>query len=93
MKFVKRSLWDYINDLCDAQKVSEYVSASKVLLLEVQEKLDAIITIEDSKLCIKQKDNKSLSTSIISYALDIESKDINDSKWDQGIWTISLKKR
>lgn len=89
----KRSLWDYINDLCDAQKIAEYVSASKMLIFEVKDKLDAIVTIEDGKLCIKQKDNASISTSIISYALDIEAKDINDSKWDQGIWTIILKRR
>ena len=40
-----------------------------------------------------QKENASISTSIIAVALDIEAKDIDDRQWEQSIYRIKLEER
>lgn len=88
------SFWDRVNDFAKAIKVREYVDASCAILLYTKNRLpDLNIYIEGSYLYITGKDNVSISTSIIAYALDIESTDIDDSQWEQQIYRIKLEER
>ena len=88
------SFWDRVDDFAKATKIREYVDASNGILLHVKDRLPNLdIYIEGSYLYIVQKENASVSTSIIAAALDIEAKDIDDRQWEQSIYRIKLEER
>lgn len=88
------SFWDRVDDFAKATKIREYVDASNGILLYAKNRLpDLDIYIEGSYLYITQKENASISTSIIAAALDIEAKDIDDRQWEQSIYRIKLEER
>ena len=70
------SFWDRVDDFARATKIREYVDATNSILLYAKSRLpDLNIYIEGPYLYITQKENASISTSIIAVALDIEAKD------------------
>ena len=88
------SFWDRVDDFAKATKIREYVDATNSILLYAKSRLpDLNIYIEGSYLYITQKENASISTSIIATALDIEAKDIDDKQWEQSIYRIKLEER
>ena len=88
------SFWDRVDDFARATKIREYVDATNSILLYAKSKLpDLNIYIEGQYLYITQKENASISTSIIAVALDIEAKDIDDRQWEQSIYRIKLEER
>lgn len=88
------TFWDRVNSFAKATKIRDYVESGDALLTYVREKLPNLHSyIEGPYLFITQKDNASISTSIISCALDIEAKDINDSQWHNGIYCIKLEEQ
>ena len=88
------SFWDRVDDFARATKIREYVDATNSILLYAKSRLpDLNIYIEGSYLYITQKENASISTSIIAVALDIEAKDIDDRQWEQSIYRIKLEER
>jgi len=88
------SFWDRVDDFAKATKIREYVNASNSILLYAKNRLpDLNIYIEGPYLYITQKENASISTSIIAVALDIEAKDIDDRQWEQSIYRIKLEER
>ena len=90
----ERSFWDLANDFVYAEKIRDYIESSERILLYVQEKLPKSNSyIEGQYLYITQKDNVSISTSIIAYALNIELTDIDDRQWEQQIYRIKLEDR
>ena len=73
------SFWDRVDNFARATKIREYVDATNSILLYAKSRLpDLNIYIEGPYLYITQKENASISTSIIAVALDIEAKDIDD---------------
>ena len=88
------SFWDRVDDFARATKIREYVDATNSILLYAKSRLpDLNIYIERQYLYITQKENASISTSIIAVALDIEAKDIDDRQWEQSIYRIKLEER
>lgn len=88
------SFWDRVDDFARATKIREYVDATNSILLYAKSRLpDLNIYIEGQYLYITQKENASISTSIIAVALDIEAKDIDDRQWEQSIYRIKLEER
>lgn len=88
------SFWDRVDDFARATKIREYVDATNSILLYAKSRLpDLNIYIEGPYLYITQKENASISTSIIAVALDIEAKDIDDRQWEQSIYRIKLEER
>lgn len=88
------SFWDRVDDFAKATKIREYVDATNSILLYAKDKLpDLNIYIEGSYLYITQKENGSISTSIIASALGIDAKDIDDRQWEQSIYRIKLEER
>lgn len=88
------SFWDRVDDFAKATKIREYVDATNSILLYAKNRLpDLNIYIEGPYLYITQKENASISTSIIAVALDIEAKDIDDRQWEQSIYRIKLEER
>ena len=68
------------------------MESSESILRYVNERLpDLESYIEGSLLFICQKNNASISTSIIAAALQIEATNINDSRAHLGIYSINLK--
>ena len=88
------SCWDRVDNFARATKIREYVDATNSILLYAKSRLpDLNIYIEGQYLYITQKENASISTSIIAVALDIEAKDIDDRQWEQSIYRIKLEER
>ena len=88
------SFWDRVDNFARATKIREYVDATNSILLYAKSRLpDLNIYIEGPYLYITQKENVSISTSIIAAALDIEAKDIDDRQWEQSIYRIKLEER
>lgn len=88
------SFWDRVDNFARATKIREYVDATNSILLYAKSRLpDLNIYIEGPYLYITQKENASISTSIIAVALDIEAKDIDDRQWEQSIYRIKLEER
>ena len=94
LKELEVSFWDRVDDFARATKIREYVDATNSILLYAKSRLpDLNIYIEGPYLYITQKENVSISTSIIAVALDIEAKDIDDRQWEQSIYRIKLEER
>ncbi len=94
LKELEVSFWDRVDDFARATKIREYVDATNSILLYAKSRLpDLNIYIEGPYLYITQKENASISTSIIAVALDIEAKDIDDRQWEQSIYRIKLEER
>ena len=94
MELPKESFWDKVDTFAQATKIRDYVESSDSLLRYVQERLPyADSYIEGSYLYIVGKGNESLPTSIISYVLDIDSKDIDDQAWEHRIYKIKLQEQ
>jgi len=90
----ERTFFDLVNLYTEAKKIGEVVSACNLLINYVQTRISDIdCNISDGRLWIKKKNNVSLSTSIIAQLLNIDSSNIDDSSWDQGIWSIHLYRR
>ena len=90
----KRSFFDYVNDYADATKIGDVVQASSLLLHYVNDHICDVDTyISHNRLYIKQKDNTSLSTSIIADLLGIKAKDIDDRNSFELEWSILLNRR
>ena len=95
--FVKVDLSEFsfqerAEDFANAKKIREYMESSESILRYVNERLpDLESYIEGSLLFICQKNNASISTSIIAAALQIEATNINDSRAHLGIYSINLK--
>lgn len=90
----ERSFFDLVNDYCDAKKIGEIVQASKMLISYVTNHIKNIdCYISDGRLWIKSIGNASCSTSILSYVLDINAKNIDDSLSLDNIWSIHLHRR
>lgn len=86
------SFQERAEDFANAKKIREYMESSESILRYVNERLpDLESYIEGSSLFICQKDNASISTSIIAAALQIEATNINDSRAHLGIYSINLK--
>lgn len=86
------SFQERAEDFANAKKIREYMESSESILRYVNERLpDFESYIEGSSLFICQKDNASISTSIIAAALQIEATNINDSRAHLGIYSINLK--
>ena len=90
----EKSFFVLVNDYCDAKKIGEIVQASKVLISYVTNHIKNIdCYISDGRLWIKPIGNASCSASILSYALDINAKNIDDSLSLDNIWSIHLHRR
>lgn len=90
----ERSFWDLANDFVHAEKITDYVESSQRILFYVKDKLPELDSyIEGSYLYIIKKNDASISTSIIAYALGIETTDIDDKEWEQQIYRIKLEDR
>lgn len=83
---------DKMNDYHTARTIRDLHEAERGIIVCVKHKLgDVDVNIHDGILIIKQKDNVSCSTSIISDILRINAKLINDRNWLQGVWSVDLK--
>lgn len=90
----KKSFFDLVNDYCDATKIGEIVQATEMLISYVTDHIKNIdCYISDGRLWIKPFGNVSCSTSILSYALDIDAKNIDDTQSLDSIWSIHLYRR
>lgn len=92
--FPEKSFFDLVNDYVSAKKIGEVVIASKMLISYVLSRIDDVkCQIYNGKLCISAINNASISTSIISKLLNIEANNIDDSKSNDGVWSIYMQKR
>jgi len=90
----EKSFFDYVNDYANAKKIGDVVQASSLLLYYVKDHISGVDAyISHNRLYIKQKDDTSLSTSIIADLLDIKAKDIDDRNTFELEWSILLNRR
>lgn len=83
---------DKINNYHTARTIRDLHEAERGIITCVKHKLgDLDVRIYNGTLIIKQVNNISCSTSIISEILNISAKKINDKNWEEGIWSIELK--
>ena len=90
----QKSFFDYVNDYCAAEKISDVVQTCSLLIYYVQGRIKNVqCEIYDGQLWIKPINNASCSTSIISEALEIKSSNIDDHMKDERVWSIHLYRR
>ena len=90
----EKSFFDLVNDYCDAEKIGDVLTSCTLLIHYVQNRIKNVECDScDGRLWIKPIGNASCSTSILSYALDIDAKNIDDSQWESKIWSIHLYRR
>lgn len=92
VKIRQPSFWEYVQELKTIDTIEDIMYTYKPLLRFVSEKLpDTEVWIKNNKLYIKQKNNISLSSDIISQLLNINIRYINDKYWKDGIYSIILE--
>ena len=92
VKIRQPSFWEYVQELKIIDTIEDIMYTYKPLLRFVSEKLpDTEVWIKNNKLYIKQKNNISLSSDIISRLLNINIRHINDKYWKDGIYSIILE--
>ncbi|MBR3208737.1 MAG: hypothetical protein IKF82_00555 [Bacilli bacterium] len=90
----QKSFFDMVNDYCDAEKIKDIISSCELLITYVIDRIPNVdCYIQFDKLWIKRKNNKSLSTDLISQLLNLDIKNIDDSRSIDGIWSIHLYRR
>lgn len=92
VKIRQPSFWEYVQELKTIDTIEDIMYTYKPLLRFVNEKLpDTEVWIKNNKLYIKQKNNISLSSDIISQLLNINTRHINDRYWKDGVYSIILE--
>lgn len=90
----ERSFFDLVNNYCDAKKIGDVLTSCGALINYVQTRISDIdCDICDGRLWIKSKNNKSLTTDLISQLLEIDIMNIDDMQSIDGIWSIHLYRR
>lgn len=84
--------WELVEHCNLAETIDEVIVMYTPVLRYINEKIsDADNWIDGNKIYIKQKNNTSLSTSIIAVLLGIDTKNIDDSMSMRGVWSITLE--
>lgn len=92
VKIRQPSFWKYVQEFKTIDTIEDIMYTYKPLLRFVTEKLpNTAVWIKNNKLYIKQKNNISLSSDIISQLLNINTRHINDKYWKDGVYSIILE--
>lgn len=90
----KKSFFDLVNDYCDAKKIGEIVQTTEMLISYVTSHIKNVeCSIHSGRLWIKPIGNASCSASILSHALNIDAKNIDNTQFLDRIWSIHLYRR